>query len=117
MQVMAVFGDIERGQAAVERLRTRQFDAQHLDLIGGSEAPAAVADAAGSAAGAQSGPEGSVAAALFEGRMPPDQFAELKRRLHERAVAVLVTTSDEHPEEQAIDALREAGGESITRLT
>jgi hypothetical protein len=116
MQVMGVFGDLERGQAAVERLRTRQFDAQHLDLIGGGEAPAAVANAAGSAAAAQSGPEQSVAAAIFEGRLPPDQFEELKRRLRERAVALLVTTSDAHPEEQAIDALREAGGETITRL-
>jgi hypothetical protein len=50
MQVMGAFGDLDRGQAAVERLRTKQFDAQHLDLVGGGEAPAAVADAAGAAA-------------------------------------------------------------------
>ncbi len=116
MQVMGVFGDIERGQAAVERLRMRQFDAQHLDLIGGGDAPAAVSDAAGGAASTQAGPEQSVAAAIFEGRLPHAEYEELKRRLHDRAVALLVTTSDEHPEEQAIEALREAGGEGITRL-
>ncbi|MDQ6675569.1 MAG: hypothetical protein M3069_33375 [Chloroflexota bacterium] len=116
MQVMGVFGDLERGQAAVERLRLRQFDAQHLDLVAGGEAPADVSDAAAGAAATQAGPEESVAAAIFEGRLPAEQLEELMRRLRDRAVALLVTTSDEHPEDQAIAALREAGGESITRL-
>jgi len=116
MQVMGVFGDLERGQAAIERLRARQFDAQHLDLIGGGEAPAAVADAAGGAARVQAGPKQSVAGAIFDGRLPPDQVEDLKHRLHDGAIVLLVTTSDEHPEQQATDALREAGGETITRL-
>ncbi len=116
MQVVGVFRDVEQGRAAVERLRARRFDAQHLDLIGGGEEPGAVAEAAGVGASALAGPEDSVAPAIFEGHLPPEELDALQRRLHEGGVALLVTTSDEHTEDQAMDGLRDAGAEHVSRL-
>ncbi len=117
MQVVGVFRDVEQGRAAVDRLRARRFDAQHLDLVGGGESPAEVADAAGVAAGAQAGPEQSVAGAIFDGHLPPQQVDALKQTLHDGGVVLVVTTSEEHDEQQATDSLREAGAENVSKLT
>jgi hypothetical protein len=112
-----VFRDVEQGRAAVDRLRARRFDAQHLDLVGGGVSPAEVADAAGVAAGTQAGPEQSVADAIFDRHLPPEQVDVLKQTLHDGGVALVVTTSAEHDEQQAMDGLREAGAENVSALS
>ena len=117
MQVVGVFRGVEQGRAAVEQLRARRIDAQHLDLIGGGAAPGQVAEAAGVGASTQAGPEESVTPAIFDGHLPPEEVDALQGRFREGGVALRVTTSDEHTEDEAMDGLRDAGAEHINRLS